>query len=169
VLDGEEELGSGRRGGLTGVHGAVGGVEAEHLRDLFGLVLLGAAEDVRLGALGVGELVNESHRAEGDQTNKRVGREQLERRDKRLAQSLELILVDARVDNVEEDGGHSHRPGEGVLDGGVLWQQLGWEVGLRDVLVVGRERVALVAERAVPHLSANVDRARRVSARCRFE
>lgn len=61
-LDRHKELG-GSRGGhrLTrahGLNGAVGGVEAEHVGDLLGLVILGTSENVGLGAVGVGEFVD---------------------------------------------------------------------------------------------------------------
>jgi len=65
--DREKEFRSSRcRDGLTGAHRlhAVGRAEAEHLGDLLGRVLLGTAEDVRLGAVGVGELVNEGLRSQ---------------------------------------------------------------------------------------------------------
>lgn len=61
-LDRHKELG-GSRGGhrLTRAHrlnGAVGGVEAEHVGDLFRLVVFGTSENVGLGAVGVGEFVD---------------------------------------------------------------------------------------------------------------
>lgn len=57
LCNGHEELGSSRSRHLLSLqwlHGAVGGVETEHVRNLLGLVVLGAAEDVRLGAWQVG-------------------------------------------------------------------------------------------------------------------
>lgn len=58
--DGQEEFRGSRSGhGLAGArHRAVGRVETEHVGNLLGGVLLGAAEHVRLGAVGVGKLVN---------------------------------------------------------------------------------------------------------------
>lgn len=61
-LDRHKELG-GSRGGhrLTrahGLNGAVGRIEAEHVGDLLGLIVLGTSENVRLGAVGVGEFVD---------------------------------------------------------------------------------------------------------------
>lgn len=54
-----------RRQRLTGTWDrSVGRVEAEHVGDLLGRVVLGASEDVRLGARGVAELVHLSLREE---------------------------------------------------------------------------------------------------------
>lgn len=54
-----------RRQGLTGTGDrSVGRVEAEHVGDLLGRVVLGASENVGLGARGVAELVHLSLREE---------------------------------------------------------------------------------------------------------
>jgi hypothetical protein len=97
------------------------------------------------------------HGAESDQADEGIGREEAERGHKGLAESVELVLVNASVDDVEEDGRHRGRARESVLDGRVLWQQLGRQVGLRDLLVVRRERVTLKTERADPHFAADIN------------
>lgn len=91
-----------------------------------------------------------------------MGREETEGDDDALAEGLEVVLVEASVDDVEEDGRDLGWPGEGVLDGGILREELGGQVVGRNVLVVRRERVALEAERADPQLAAHVDLAVRV-------
>lgn len=91
-----------------------------------------------------------------------MGREETEGDDDALAEGLEVVLVEASVDDVEEDGRDLGWPGEGVLDGGILGEELGGQVVGRNVLVVRRERVALEAERADPQLAAHVDLAVRV-------
>lgn len=97
------------------------------------------------------------HGAESDQADEGIGREEAERGHKGLAESVELVLVNASVDDVEEDGRHRGGARESVLDGRVLWQQLGREVGLRDLLVVGREGVALQTEGTDPHLATDIN------------
>jgi hypothetical protein len=70
---------------------------------------------------------------------------------------LELVLVDARVDDKEEDGRRGLGAGEGVLDGREVLDQLHREVCLGHPLVVRRELVAAHAERADPHLADKVN------------
>ena len=50
----------------------------------------------------------------------------------------------------------------GVLDGGVMREELGGEVVVRDAGVVGREVVALEAERADLDLGGKVDNGKEV-------
>lgn len=83
--------------------------------------------------------------------------EQAQANDQSLAQGLEVILVHARVDDIEEDGRDLSGTRERVLDGGILGQQLGGKVGVADVLVVRREGVAGKAEWADPKLATYVD------------
>lgn len=101
-------------------------------------------------------------RAKGDEPDERMLRQQTQRDNDGILERLQVILVQAGVDDVEEDGRDLHRPRERVLDCGVFRQQLGREVVARDVLVVRRERVALEAEWADPELAAHVDLAVRV-------
>ena len=84
-------------------------------------------------------------------------REEGEGDDDALAQSLEVVLLEASVDDVEEDGGNLGRASEGVFDGGVFREKLGGEVVGGDVLVVGREGVAAETEGADPQFPAHVD------------
>lgn len=74
-----------------------------------------------------------------------------------VLERLEVIIVEASVDDVEEDGRDLRRAGERVLDGGVLGEEFGGEVVGGDVLVVRREGVALQAEGADPQLASDVD------------
>lgn len=72
-----------------------------------------------------------------------MGRQQAQADDQRVLQGLEVILVNASVDNVQEDGRNLCTPSQGVLDGCVFGEQFSWEVGVGDVSVVGRELVAV--------------------------
>lgn len=69
-----------------------------------------------------------------------------------------LLLDQADVEEEEEDrwrrGGLG---GEGVLDGGVLWVELGGDVGFADHGVVLWEVIALEAKGADPDLGGEVD------------
>ena len=86
-----------------------------------------------------------------------MGREKTEADDDALPERLEVVLVEASVDDIEEDGGDLGGAGEGVLDRRVLGEEFGGKVVVGDVLVVGREGVALEAEGADPELAAHVD------------
>lgn len=102
------------------------------------------------------------HGAIGDEADEGVGREEAERDDDALLEGLEVVVLEARVDDKEEDGRDLGGARQGVLDRGVLWQELGGQVRGRDVLVVRGEGVALEAEGADPQLAADVDLAVRV-------
>lgn len=97
------------------------------------------------------------HGAKGDESDQSVRGQQAETDDKRVAKSLEFILVHAGIDDKQEDGGHRCAAREGVFDGSELGQQFGWEVGVGDIFVVGRERVALQAEGTDPKLSTDIN------------
>lgn len=173
LRDGEEEAGSTHLCGSVGwtrslrgasgstrsarTHGTSARVETKHVLDGLGSILLGAAEDVALGASLVAELVNLGHGTVGDETDESVGRKQAQADDERLAQGLEVVIVHAGVDDVEEDGWDLGRTAEGILDGGVLGKELCGEVGAGNVLVMRRECVARETEGADPKLSAHVD------------
>jgi len=97
------------------------------------------------------------HGAVGDETDESVGRKETERNDQSLLQSLQLVLVDTGVYNIEEDGRDSSWTRESVLDGRVLGEELGREVGSGNVLVVGWERVSLQTEGADPEFTSDID------------
>ena len=97
------------------------------------------------------------HGAVGDQTNESVGREQTQGDNKRVLQCLEIILVNASVDDIQEDWRDLSASSQSVLDGCVFGEQLCREVGVGDVAVVGRELVAVQAEWTNPELSTRVD------------
>lgn len=92
-------------------------------------------------------------------------RQQAQTNDNTLPESLQVVLVQARIDYEKEDGGDLRRTGKGILDRRVLGEELGGEVLVRDVLVVRGERVALETEGADPELAAHVDLAVRVQDR----
>lgn len=83
------------------------------------------------------------HSTISDQSDQGMGRQQAQADDQRVLQGLEVILVNASVDNVQEDGRNLCTPSQGVLDGCVFGEQFSWEVGVGDVSVVGRELVAV--------------------------
>lgn len=97
------------------------------------------------------------HSAIGDQTNESMRREQTQGDNKRVLQCLEIILVNAGVDNIQEDWRDLSASGQSILDGCVFGEQLCREVGVGYVAVVGRELVAVQAERANPELSTRID------------
>jgi hypothetical protein len=105
------------------------------------------------------------HRAVGDESDESVRGQQTQADDDRLPECLEVILVQTGVDDVEEDGRDLGGASEGVLDCGVLGEELGGEVVARDVLVVRREGVALEAEGADPELPPHVNLTVRVQNR----
>lgn len=108
------------RGRWAGDDRPGGGVEAEHVGDLLRTVLLAAPEDVALGAGGVAELVDGRHRAKGDEADEGGRREERERDDERLLERGQVLGLETRIDDVEEDGRHLTRPSERVLDRRVL-------------------------------------------------
>jgi hypothetical protein len=113
------------------------------------------------------------HSAVGDQTDEGMGRKQTQGNNKRVLQRLEIILVNAGVDDIQEDRRNLGASSQGVLNSGVFSEQLCREVGVGDVAVVGRELVAVQAKRANPELSTRVDltinQAGRSKAKCRLD
>lgn len=97
------------------------------------------------------------HSSESDETDQGIWGQQTQANDQSLSQSLELVLVDTGIDHVKEDGWDLGRSRKGVFDSGVLRQQLGRQVGSRDILVVRRERVSLKTEWTDPELSTDVN------------
>eukprot|EP00050_Salpingoeca_kvevrii_P010417 m.8300 g.8300 ORF g.8300 m.8300 type:complete len:330 (+) comp2844_c0_seq1:1736-2725(+) len=138
------------------------GGQLKQVLDVLGGKLLGAAEDVALGASLTAQLVELDCSAERDQANKRVGRKKAERHDKRLLERLEILLVHAQVHNKEKHGWDGRLARQSVLNGRELVNELGGKVGLGDALVVGREHVPLLAKDADPELGADVDGAKGV-------
>lgn len=84
-------------------------------------------------------------------------RQQAQANNNRVLERLEIIVIETSVDNKEEDGRHLGGLVHGVLDGGVLGQQLSGQVGGTDVFVVGREVVAVETEGTDPELLLDVD------------
>mmetsp|Transcript_26624 Transcript_26624/g.55553 ORF Transcript_26624/g.55553 Transcript_26624/m.55553 type:complete len:474 (-) Transcript_26624:93-1514(-) len=159
LADGAEEATDG--GADAGAASLLGGVDAqaEEVLDLLGVVLLVPPEDVRLGALGESQLVHVYVGPVSDEAHQGVLRQQVERLLQRVLKLVELVVVDAYVDD-EDEGGGGGLGGrlELVLHGGVLGDELGGEVSLAYVLgVVGREVVSLQAERAGPQLAPEVN------------
>lgn len=97
------------------------------------------------------------HGAVRDETDERVRREHGERDDEDVPKRLEVVRVEAGVNDEEEDGRDLGRAGEGVFDGRVLGQELGREVVGREVFVVRGEGVALETQGADPELCADVE------------
>jgi len=164
LSDGQNEArGGGSHGGwwLSGsrLHARARGhlTKANHLLDLLGRVVLAAAEDVRLGALGVAQLVHLRHGAVCDETDKGVGGQQAQAHDDGVLEGLQAVLLLARVHAEEEDGRVRGRLGQAVLDGGAVRVQLGGDLLGGDVLVVRRQLVAVEAEGAYPLAGAHVD------------
>lgn len=97
------------------------------------------------------------HGTKGDQTDQCVWGQQAQADNQSLSQSLELVLVDTSVDHVKEYRGDLGGSRKGVFDSSVFRQQLGGEVGSRDILIVRWERVPLQTERTDPEFAPNVD------------
>lgn len=104
------------------------------------------------------------HCAVCDKPDEGVGGQQAKADDNGVAQSLEVVFVQTSVDHEEEDWWYLRGTRQGVLDGGVFWEEFGGEVGVRDVLVMRGEGVPLQTERADPKLPADVDLALEVLA-----
>lgn len=90
------------------------------------------------------------HCAVSDQSDESVLGQEGQAGNDCLLECGKVLLVQAGVNDIEEDGRDLSGPRERVLDGRVLWQELCGEVGVADVLVVGREGVPGEAERADP-------------------
>jgi len=84
-------------------------------------------------------------------------RKQAQADDQRVLEGLEVILVHAGVDHIQEDGRDLSASRQRVFDGCVLGQKLSREVGVGDVAVVGRELVAVKTERTNPELAPGID------------
>lgn len=97
------------------------------------------------------------HSSESDETDQSIWGQQAQAYDQSLSQSLQFIFIDTGVDHVEEDGWDLGRSRKGIFDSGVLGQQLGGQVGSRDILVVRREGVSLKTEWTDPKLSTDVN------------
>lgn len=86
---------------LSGHAGAQGGLrETQHLLDLLCAVFLASAEHVRLGTLGVANLVDVGHGSEGDEANEgRLG-EEAQAHNEGLLEGSQAVLLLARVDDI---------------------------------------------------------------------
>lgn len=83
------------------------------------------------------------HGTISDQSDQGMGRQQAQADDQRVLQGLEVILINAGVNNVQENGRNLCTSGQSVLDGCVFGEQFCREVGVGDVAVVWRELVAV--------------------------
>jgi hypothetical protein len=128
--------------------------------------LLVPPEDVDLAEIREPELVQVHLRAEGDEADERMLRQERDGLAHGHLDVLQLLFDDACVDDEEKDGGRRGRlcgrpwdagAADDVLDGGALREEFGGDVGLGDGGVVGREVVPGEAQRADPDLSGEVD------------
>lgn len=114
-------------------------------------------------AIGTWKLLGERllkmthHGSIGNQAHQGVRRQKTQTDDQRLSKSLEILQIQTGVDDIEEDGRNLRWAGERILDSGVFREKLSREVGAGDVLVMGRESIALKTEGADPEFSADVD------------
>ena len=84
-------------------------------------------------------------------------RDQAQRDDEHVPQRLEVVGVEAGVDDEEEDGRDLSWAGEGVFDSGVFWEEFRREVVGCEVFVVRREGVSLEAEGTDPEFGSDVE------------
>jgi hypothetical protein len=110
-----------------------------------------------ISALSTARNKGTDHGTKGDETDQGIWGQQTQADYQGFSQSLEFILVDTSVNNVKEDGWDLSRSRKGIFDSGVLGQQLGRQVGCRDILVMRRERVSLKTERTDPEFASDVD------------
>jgi hypothetical protein len=110
-----------------------------------------------ISALSTSRNKGTDHGTKSDETDQSVWRQQTQADHQSLSQSLEFILVDTSVNNVEEDGWDLSRSRKGIFDSSVLGQQLGRQVGSRNILVMRREWVSLKTERTDPEFASDVD------------
>ena len=68
------------------------------------------------------------HGAICDEADKGVGWEQTKADDDGIPECFEIFFVETGVYDEEEDGWYLNWTGEGVLNGGVLWQEFSWQV-----------------------------------------
>ena len=71
--------------------------------------------------------------------------------------SLQILLLQASVDDKQKDGGNRSSARQGVFDSREFREQLRREVGVRNVLVMWGESVALQTEWTDPELSAYIN------------
>lgn len=86
------------------------------------------------------------HSAVCDQTNQSKWRDQAETDNKRVTESLEIVLVQTCVHDKQEYRGNLCGARKGVLDCGVFWQEFSGKISVRDILVVRGEGIALQTE-----------------------
>ena len=90
------------------------------------------------------------HGAECDEANEGVWGDKAQANNQCVAKSLQILLLQASVDDKQKDGGNRSSAREGVFDSREFREQLRREVGVRDVLVMWGERVSLQTEGANP-------------------
>ncbi len=97
------------------------------------------------------------HSPEGDQPDQSVRWQQAQTDNQSLFQSFQFILIDASVDDEQEDGGNLGSSRESIFDRRVFRLKLSGEVGCADILVMGWEGVSLETEGTDPKFTSNVD------------
>jgi hypothetical protein len=100
------------------------------------------------------------HGTEGDQTHQGVLGNEGKGHKNSVLQGLELILRETGVYHEEVHWGEgvlAHR--EGILNCGIVGNELSGKIGFADVCIVGWELVALVAYRAHPQFSTHINSA----------
>ena len=100
------------------------------------------------------------HGAECDEANEGVWGDKAQANNQCVAKSLQILLLQASVDDKQKDGGHRCRAGKRVFDGGVFGQELSRQIGIGDILVVRRECITLQAERADPEFTTDINLAK---------
>mmetsp|Transcript_20502 Transcript_20502/g.40294 ORF Transcript_20502/g.40294 Transcript_20502/m.40294 type:complete len:246 (-) Transcript_20502:949-1686(-) len=119
--------------------------------------VLGSAENIATRSFSKVQFVHMYHATEGNQTNQSIFRENTHTLKDRVLQKFELVLRHCNVKHKKENGRTSITTGKLVFNSCVLWDKLGGEIHLRDILsIVGRKVVACHTERAAPHLRAHV-------------
>ena len=83
------------------------------------------------------------HGAECDEANEGVWGDKAQANNQCVAKSLQILLLQASVDDKEENRWNLGRTRERVLDRSVLREEFGGKISVGNILIVGRERVAL--------------------------
>jgi hypothetical protein len=93
-------------------------------------VVLFATEHVRLGTVSKAKLVDHDEGTKGDEANEGVAGEQVESLLQSVAEVSQLLFLQARVHNEDEDGRRNFLRVELILDSRVLFNELGGKVRL---------------------------------------
>lgn len=97
------------------------------------------------------------HGSISNQPHQSVRWDQTQTDDDCVAESLDLVLIQACIDYEEEDGWDLSWSTEGIFYRGEFRHELGGEVGIGYLFVMGWECVSGEAKGTYPKLSANVD------------